>query len=569
MTTLTGTVKDGDTLQYEFRVEDGLELVLNANRQPYDIDIETKQAGLPDSDYSRIQPLQDFSQVTVEDTSEHTYKTGEVEQDVRITITNNSGQKFRVSGRASSIDATKYFVEDGRKWVYSKKQDSEDPPDISGVRSILLSTGNIVDSRGNQYSWGSGSQYSDFGEAANDALTADNAETVYAPPTTDEYSTTIEIGINSRLIGSGRYDTIPKYTGPDEAVKTVAADESRIQNIGFLGDGTTDQIGIRCDFSPGDATTGLKIENVALATFDGHAIKEDGGNAWQIEYENVDVADINGNAYESLSPVPQRTVKRLRSVYQGKFTRASPDHNLQYSGDINGDFVKDDGTDWLVTYEECYPEAAVQGRGFYIIDSNDVAIRSTNAENVGDDGYELDNIGRATLIDAKASSVGESSYELFTSGITNFINCRSDSPSSGNDLRVRGGRDEHDKINVIGGSIDDINQADIVDVHTNRGKYGATHPLIDSNTTLDDGTSVALVNTNQGTFTITLPSAAVHPGNKITIKDKAGNASSNNITVDTEGSESIDGSSTLTINTDRGYVTVTADFDGWFVVGRN
>lgn len=66
-----------------------------------------------------------------------------------------------------------------------------------------------------------------------------------------------------------------------------------------------------------------------------------------------------------------------------------------------------------------------------------------------------------------------------------------------------------------------------------------------------------------GGLTITLASADVTSGNEIIIKDVGGAASSNNITVATEGSETIDGDSTKSIDVDHGSVIVVGDGTNW------
>jgi hypothetical protein len=55
-----------------------------------------------------------------------------------------------------------------------------------------------------------------------------------------------------------------------------------------------------------------------------------------------------------------------------------------------------------------------------------------------------------------------------------------------------------------------------------------------------------------GTVTITLPSAQLRAGCTYTFKDESGAAASNNITVATEGSETIDGSATDVISDNYG-----------------
>ena len=69
-----------------------------------------------------------------------------------------------------------------------------------------------------------------------------------------------------------------------------------------------------------------------------------------------------------------------------------------------------------------------------------------------------------------------------------------------------------------------------------------------------------------GVVTVTLPSAQVNAGRLFTIKDESGNASTNNITVATEGSELIDGSATNVIDSDYGAKHYYSDGTNWFVV---
>jgi hypothetical protein len=69
-----------------------------------------------------------------------------------------------------------------------------------------------------------------------------------------------------------------------------------------------------------------------------------------------------------------------------------------------------------------------------------------------------------------------------------------------------------------------------------------------------------------GAVTITLPSDQLIAGRTCTIKDESGSASANNITLATEGSETIDGSATDTISEDYGSKTYYSDGSNWFSV---
>jgi len=69
-----------------------------------------------------------------------------------------------------------------------------------------------------------------------------------------------------------------------------------------------------------------------------------------------------------------------------------------------------------------------------------------------------------------------------------------------------------------------------------------------------------------GAVTVTLPTAEARPGCACTIKDESGAAATNNITIATEGSETIDGSATDTIRFNYGAKTYYSDGANWFNV---
>jgi len=74
--------------------------------------------------------------------------------------------------------------------------------------------------------------------------------------------------------------------------------------------------------------------------------------------------------------------------------------------------------------------------------------------------------------------------------------------------------------------------------------------------------------TDTGAVTsLTLPTAQVADGRTIVIKDAGGGATANNITIDTEGAETIDGAATSVIGVDDGYVELYSDGTNWFVLG--
>jgi hypothetical protein len=81
-----------------------------------------------------------------------------------------------------------------------------------------------------------------------------------------------------------------------------------------------------------------------------------------------------------------------------------------------------------------------------------------------------------------------------------------------------------------------------------------------------DGEAVVYVRTDQSAVTITLASADAQQGSTIRVVDVDGNASGNNITIQTEGSESIfpDNVSSITITLDHTYQRLWCDGQNWF-----
>lgn len=64
--------------------------------------------------------------------------------------------------------------------------------------------------------------------------------------------------------------------------------------------------------------------------------------------------------------------------------------------------------------------------------------------------------------------------------------------------------------------------------------------------------------------TITLPAASALAGKQLVIKDESGGAATNNITVDGNASETIDGAATLVISANYGVVRIYCDGANWF-----
>lgn len=74
------------------------------------------------------------------------------------------------------------------------------------------------------------------------------------------------------------------------------------------------------------------------------------------------------------------------------------------------------------------------------------------------------------------------------------------------------------------------------------------------------------VDSAAGAFTVTLSSADATDGRELIIHDDAGNAGTNNITIDTEGTESINGGASTTITSNYGSVRLRSDGTNWYIV---
>jgi predicted phosphodiesterase len=88
--------------------------------------------------------------------------------------------------------------------------------------------------------------------------------------------------------------------------------------------------------------------------------------------------------------------------------------------------------------------------------------------------------------------------------------------------------------------------------------------VLTSDTTLYGQDNIVGVDTSGGSVTITLNSNQCNEGQVCTIKDEGGAAGTNAITIDTQGSEAIDGGSSVTISTDYGSVDIYSDGDNFF-----
>ncbi len=100
---------------------------------------------------------------------------------------------------------------------------------------------------------------------------------------------------------------------------------------------------------------------------------------------------------------------------------------------------------------------------------------------------------------------------------------------------------------------------------TNNGGYAGRVTSVTNTYTVADGDWLLACSGNS-TKTINLPTASNNTGRVLLIKDIDGNANSYNITLDGNGSETIDGSTTYVITQNRASLTIVCTGTTWAIV---
>ncbi len=87
-----------------------------------------------------------------------------------------------------------------------------------------------------------------------------------------------------------------------------------------------------------------------------------------------------------------------------------------------------------------------------------------------------------------------------------------------------------------------------------------------NSTSAVQATDYVLRCTQNSAITLTLPAKNVNSGRVLIFKDALGNAGSNNVTIDGDGSDTIDGSAAFVLNMNRQSVTLVCDgINGWMI----
>ena len=91
-------------------------------------------------------------------------------------------------------------------------------------------------------------------------------------------------------------------------------------------------------------------------------------------------------------------------------------------------------------------------------------------------------------------------------------------------------------------------------------------PLITANATASNAGRIYPVDTSGGAVTVTLASSMVVAGAYVAVNDEGGAAGTNAITIDTEGSETIDGATSQSVGSNYGALTLYCDGTNWYTL---
>ena len=170
----------------------------------------------------------------------------------------------------------------------------------------------------------------------------------------------------------------------------------------------------------------------------------------------------------------------------------------------------------------------------------DPLIRLENQQGSSVNGIELLNSGGATAAE----------WDLYI-------------PSTTTDLRISNGTTDRITIQNDGDiGIGTTSPASTIDI---QGSMGLKVTTITSATTLDNTHNIVLSNT--GPYTVTLPAAASNTGRVYSIKNI--DSDCDDITIDGNSTETIDGSATYVLDSYNNVVRIISDGSNWFIINEN
>ncbi len=98
------------------------------------------------------------------------------------------------------------------------------------------------------------------------------------------------------------------------------------------------------------------------------------------------------------------------------------------------------------------------------------------------------------------------------------------------------------------------------------GRFIQNTTSVSSNVTTD-GEQLVFADSSGGPLTVTLSTTDLDAGSNVIVVDSGGAAKSNNITIDTEGAATINGSTSVTIESEYGAKAIASDGSNWYTSG--
>lgn len=109
-------------------------------------------------------------------------------------------------------------------------------------------------------------------------------------------------------------------------------------------------------------------------------------------------------------------------------------------------------------------------------------------------------------------------------------------------------------------------QLQLADLYINGGLRAKRSTVNDGNYNATSANLIIAYTALTAQRTVNLPAANTMTGRILIIKDEAGTAGTNNIVLDPNGAELIDGASTKSINTNYGSLTIYSSGSAWFII---
>jgi len=316
-------------------------------------------------------------------------------------------------------------------------------------------------------------------------------------------------------------------------------------------------------------TTACYFENLEIdKTISGNAISL-AANTTDNDFYDVRVRNISSIGFGST------TVAKMRRIYlSGYDAKRTVGASIHLRGARDSEFNG-------LTIEES------NGEGIFLFSDNEnnvfqgtisrctYAVRASTSKkntinmvirNCTQDAVYLDNNCNSNIINGIANNCVRG-LTLNDNCNLNMISMTIDTPNSGSHAVTITDSKDNDLSNMTitglaGGGVDYSSTGTSA-----RNKFNRLNYVTKTAAYSSLGEDLIYVDTSGGAVTITLSTADALKGKQIRIKDSAGSATTNNITIDTQGAELIDGAATYVMSANYEFLELACNGTNWFIVG--